>query len=338
MSMPSGAWGFTSPGLVEAQTVIIEGSKGGLFVYSPSAGLGNLVLSIAAMEGTDKYGNSYPAGQTIFDTTFQIENSGQTRFKLDQFGNLLVFNQFGALIYLISPSGDGWFLYADTGSATQGGLIAAATSTAGTDQFGNAYVEGVSSYNPAVPGAWSRIEAGGVQVTDANAAAPASMLVDTIDNSTLVEGTLNTLADSAATLVLYSKAQSGLTTPVIMAPLGSPLAGQDPATSLPDGWNSLGSPSATGYTSDHGRYRFTPTGEVEFDILLHGTAGNGTAGTYTYANTLPAAYRPAVTRAYPLGSTGSVFGGSVAVSTAGVVSIGVAAVARLGNVFTMPLD
>lgn len=150
MSMPSGAWGFQSPGLVEAQTVIIEGPKGGLFVYSPSAGLGNLVLSIAAQAGTDKFGNAYPAGETIFDTTFQIESSGQTRTKLDQFGNYLVFNQFGALIFILAPSGDGYFLYQDTGSAVQGALSISNVVTAGTDQFGNPYLAGLSSYQGSV--------------------------------------------------------------------------------------------------------------------------------------------------------------------------------------------
>lgn len=37
----------------------------GFFVYSPVPGAGNLILSIAAVAGTDPYGNTYPAGVTV---------------------------------------------------------------------------------------------------------------------------------------------------------------------------------------------------------------------------------------------------------------------------------
>jgi hypothetical protein len=42
--------------------IYIVGAKGGLFLYSPTAGPDNLVYSIAAQAGIDKYGNPYPPG------------------------------------------------------------------------------------------------------------------------------------------------------------------------------------------------------------------------------------------------------------------------------------
>jgi hypothetical protein len=45
--------------VVVARRVIIVGPSGGLFVYSPTAAAGNLIDSIAAMPGTDQYGNAY---------------------------------------------------------------------------------------------------------------------------------------------------------------------------------------------------------------------------------------------------------------------------------------
>jgi hypothetical protein len=72
--------------------------------------------------------------------------------KLDQFGNILIFNPSGALIFVIAPGGDGWFLYADTGSAAQGVLISSSSATGNNDQFGNPTLPGVVSYLGSVGG------------------------------------------------------------------------------------------------------------------------------------------------------------------------------------------
>jgi hypothetical protein len=87
--------------------------------------------------------------------------------------------------------------------------------------------------------------------------------------------------------------------------INTPLVGVDPVNGGPETWHSLGSPSATNFTSNHGRYRMTADGTVEFDIVLTGGTGGGTQGTYTYANTLPTAYRPALDRFFPLGAQGA---------------------------------
>ena len=54
---------------VTSLIILTEQTTGfsGLFGYSPSAGAGNLVLSIAAVNGTDPYGNAYSAGVTSYN-------------------------------------------------------------------------------------------------------------------------------------------------------------------------------------------------------------------------------------------------------------------------------
>ena len=68
---------------VVASRVIIIGTGGELLVYSPTAGAGNLLLSVAGSAGTDSFGNSFPAGLTVgFSTGPQVqinESSGVAR-------------------------------------------------------------------------------------------------------------------------------------------------------------------------------------------------------------------------------------------------------------------
>lgn len=75
-------------------------------------------------------------------------------------------------------------------------------------------------------------------------------------------------------------------------PFTSALTAVDPATSVtPESWHSLGTAGSTGLTLEFARYQLTSEGELEIDIAL--TGGPSTGGTYTWSNTLPAAYTPA---------------------------------------------
>jgi hypothetical protein len=68
-----------SPGsgnVVRARLVIIFGLTGGLFVYSGTPAFGNLIFSIAAVAGTDQFGNSYLAGETSYSTSGILNING----------------------------------------------------------------------------------------------------------------------------------------------------------------------------------------------------------------------------------------------------------------------
>lgn len=55
--------------VVIANQVIITGAGGGIFVYSPAPGPGDLIGSWSGTAGTDPYGNSYPAGLNVLEGT-----------------------------------------------------------------------------------------------------------------------------------------------------------------------------------------------------------------------------------------------------------------------------
>ena len=95
----------------------------GLFGYSPTAGAGNLIFSLAAGAGTDPYGNTYPQGLSttlgaISGTTFS--------------GTDFVINSFGIFLYSGPPSA--------------GNLVNSITNFGGTDPYGNHYLTGSASY------------------------------------------------------------------------------------------------------------------------------------------------------------------------------------------------
>ena len=84
----------------------------GIFGYSPTPGLGNLIFSVAAAAGTDPYGNTYPQGI-----------SGQ--------GNISIFGTAALLIY--------------NGTPELGNLIGSWAAAPGTDAFGNTYTAGITA-------------------------------------------------------------------------------------------------------------------------------------------------------------------------------------------------
>ena len=118
--------------------------------------------------------------------------------------------------------------------------------------------------------------------------------------------------------------------------------GYDPVAGPPtlETWHSLGSPGITNFASDHGRYRLTIEGYLFIDIQAHAT-GATTTQSSTYANTMPAPYRPAIQRAYPLTAPDASTFYRIVVNTDGTVQIHIGVLAS-GNVVAgcsvIPLD
>lgn len=83
----STGWAINSDGTAEFNsltlrgTLTIQSSGQGLFVYSGTPALGNLILSIAAVGGTDAYGNQYPQGLGGFSNSGTFTSIGTINTK-----------------------------------------------------------------------------------------------------------------------------------------------------------------------------------------------------------------------------------------------------------------
>ncbi len=126
---------------------------------------------------------------------------------------------------------------------------------------------------------------------------------------------------------LYRGAASQLKTDSALVATGGTAA--NPSLVLTDTWHSLGALGAH-YTVTLGRYRLTADNCVELDIKVAGDGLQATA--VTFANALPAAYRPATQHdSLPMGTTRQVTAGDVwprlLVDTAGNVTVNASAVA-----------
>ncbi|MGH3400621.1 MAG: hypothetical protein ACRDPO_38660, partial [Streptosporangiaceae bacterium] len=114
----------------------------------------------------------------------------------------------------------------------------------------------------------------------------------------------------------------------------------------PEVWHTLGTPGITGWTSNHGRYRMTPEGEVEFDITLTSNGVAHASSNTVYPDTLPAAYQPAFNRVYPLSLDSTITAGDpyprLYITTGGAVKISIpsvgASVTDIGGNIRMTLD
>lgn len=122
-------WTNNTPSVITVTTVIVEGETGGIFLYSGTPALGNLVASLTSggSDQTDPYGNNYS----------EVLDVGGL-YLIDQQGNQYQFNSFGATLSFASGVDSVMIRYANTFSATQGGVRwALSGSTQYTDQFGN---------------------------------------------------------------------------------------------------------------------------------------------------------------------------------------------------------
>jgi hypothetical protein len=131
-----------SPGssnIIRASVVIITGGAGsGLFVYSPSPGVGNLVASITGASGTDQYGNAYGSG-------LNIGNQAAAHFGVSNAGDVFIANASDQNVIEIRPELSAILIY--NGAPSLGGLVATIAGAAGTDPQGNTFPAGVASYN-----------------------------------------------------------------------------------------------------------------------------------------------------------------------------------------------
>lgn len=155
--MSDGSWSNQAISLI----VLTEETAGfsGIFGYSPSPGTGNLVFSVSAAQGTDPYGNTYPAGL-----------SGE--------GALSISGTVASVrIYSSVPA--------------KGDLIGSWSGTATTDAFGNAIPQGLNVTVGAITG--TTFTGGTVNASSINGAAinTATFTGGQISASNITGGTIS---------------------------------------------------------------------------------------------------------------------------------------------------
>ena len=254
----------------------------------------------------------------------------------------------------------GFFVY--TPAPGHNNLLASLTaSTAGTDPYGNAFITGgLGLYlTPDSTGELTFIGPRGYQMRSGQSyeGQHAKIAQDVNANNQLVmfmQGFANNtagLTDSAQITVASSDSGGVVPAQVTLAyetttavttafatvdytgfnAIGTVTAA-DPTVTVSrsaaaqvETWKSLGSITATGFTSNIGQYRLLPDGDLEVDVKLTANAGGGTAGVYSYGTTLAAPYRPPTTRIYPLGWNSTMVAGAATnaliVNSTGVVQV-----------------
>jgi hypothetical protein len=245
-------------------------------------------------------------------------------------------NQAVSLVVIIAGGGfTGLFVY--SGAPATGNLIASVAAVAGTDPYGNVYNAGVFSY---AGGGEAGLESGALVLEALNAVSPGTLTATAPGVLDLQTG-LQQGGDTVSEMFLYSLGASPSGAPLVQLGQATTLVASTPGTATAETWNTLGGGlGIANLTSDHGRYRFTPEGEVEIDVLLRAT-GAVVSASGTFANSLVSAYRPAFTRSYPLGGPVAAGLGRVLVSTAGAVTVTVPNLNSgnvMGTTIIMPTD
>jgi hypothetical protein len=164
----------------------------------------------------------------------------------------------------------GVFTYAP--SIAPGNLVESISPTGGTGPFGEFVGEGFASYSGA-----NFMQMAGGQLT--------------WDNGGFISENTTTMVFGGVPLD-------------ILTPLASTLDQVQPGTTAtPETFHTLGTITGSNTTQFRARYMVSPDGNFcVIDIWLEAAAGGSTAGTYTFSNTLPAAYQFSGNglRTYPL--------------------------------------
>jgi hypothetical protein len=167
------------------------------------------------------------------------------------------------------------------GTPALGNLIASSAGAAGTDEFGNAYLRGVTSYFPGVNALQTD---GGTTLNLYTAPGPTGPW--TPANVSLIFSTLGALElDAPLTTISGQLSATGGT------PANQTLITTDTwhTLTLDAGWASL-----AGYAPPS--YRLLPTGDLELTGLADFGSSQTTAHNLNNGHPLPAAYRPATTK------------------------------------------
>lgn len=194
--------GFTNAGIVIADKVIVFGGNNGVFVYQGTPGLGNPPVGsmVSPSTSSDPYGNAV-------DSILEIGNRLGAHVQIDQFGQILIYNSAGALIFVLNPADEALFVYSP--SAGAGNLAVSVAAVSGTDFFGNSYLQGVGVYGTG--GAYAQLTDGVLNFQGATGQnSPAQIITDNLAGIIEASSGKKTAGDSAALLDLISRVASGV--------------------------------------------------------------------------------------------------------------------------------
>lgn len=159
-------WAINQDGSAEFSNLVIRGTflgtdweltSQGLFFYNGTPALGNLIAYDSNVNGVDGHGNPISVGTASIDTVFggqillngarfQLSSGINVRITMDP-GGINLLNIHGAVIIRLDANLDAVFLYADTGSVTQGDLIQSLSVAGGIDPInGQAYDPGIEVF------------------------------------------------------------------------------------------------------------------------------------------------------------------------------------------------
>jgi hypothetical protein len=297
----------TVSGTITGGTLVVDGTSGGVFVYSGPPALGNLIGSWAGAAGTDGFGNVYPQGFNISKGAI----SGTV---------------FSGADFIINTAGI--FIYSGTPAA--GNLLISLAGATGTDGFGNNYPQGLTVYGPS--GAKITLEDNGTEAAllllpagvTSNTVAPQiiTSAINTGGAAEIAELVITSGKESGnddAAIVLVSESADATVAALAYFEFGGQIcaffargqgirAVQPGTTNVIEGWHAI--TLDTGWSTVANmpapQYRMLASGEIEFT----GAASHASFTTnqnLNGSNPLPATgYRPANEHVWRTGNGGTI--------------------------------
>jgi len=140
-------WQIAKDGSAQFNNVTIRGGEtvgGTTLLYNGTPAKGSLFCAIAETAGSDEYGNVYGQGFNM-GVWSALSGVQEQHFGIDDQGNLYLANSSGATAIYMDPD-NGFIGIYDSSGTGDGNLITSLASSAGTDAWGNAYVDGFGTY------------------------------------------------------------------------------------------------------------------------------------------------------------------------------------------------
>jgi hypothetical protein len=282
---------------VVTSLIIVEGgtSGSGIFVYSGTPALGNLIGSWTGAAGTDSYGNSYPEGLNVSVGTI----SGIT---------------FAGANWVLDSSG----LFFYSGTPALGNLILSLAPASGSDTYGNTYPQGLGLTAGSIPGGLIQSGTVGTSQLGSGVVTTAKVAAGAITTALIASGAVTASQIAAAAGILGTQLSAGtitnteLSSSVTARSLGgitTTISGTAPSGAVAgDIWID----SANGYQlQQYTGSAWTPVTFTATDVI----AANSITAALITANTITASQIASGTITSGQIAAGTIIAGNIAAGT-----------------------